>query len=226
MMRLLFHFITGFLLLGMLESCSSPGSAVDGEGTVYYKIEYLEENPYQKASVLPSETILFFKGRKATFVTTVLGVIQIVNLLDFDKSQYTTLLLNSIGENVAFTDTPEDVKAQESDPVYIIEKKEERKTIAGLECSKATVTDSASHSTFDIYYYDKVKVYLGNSPYKDFNYLLMDYRDTKQGLPMHLVAQKVEFNAIDSTLFSIHGQYRWVDRKAFFDIIQNMQMPL
>lgn len=201
-------------------------TAINGEGIVNYKISYLPNNPYKNIRILPDNTTLIFKETKACFITNALGIVQVVNLLDYKNKKYTSLLINSFGENYAFTDIPEDVKKQENTPKYKIETSDETKVIAGLVCNKAFVTDLTNKTKFNIYYYKKIKVYLGNCPYKDFNYLLMEYQDTKQGMAMCLEATKVDFNPVDSTLLSVHGEYKWVDRKTFINIIENLKVPI
>jgi len=225
-----------FLLLAIIAASCSDGvhsdknssrqTAANGEGMVTYKITYSENNPYKNIRILPRETNLVFKGAKASFITSAMGLIQVVNLLDYENKKYTSLLLNSVGENFAFIETPDDIKKQETNPEYKIETTSEKKTIAGLECSKAIVNDLTNNSKFDIFYYEKIKVYLGNCPYKDFNYLLMEYQDTKHGLPMHLEAVNVDFSPVDTTLLNIQGEYNWVDRKTFINILENLKVPI
>ncbi len=220
-------FFSFFLLVLIAGGCNYSSHyrlpvAANGEGRITYKISYPDDNPYKNVRLLPRETNLFFKDTKASFITSVLGMVEMVNLLDNDKKKFTSLLISSVGQNYAFTEKPEDVKQQESNPKYEIETTGETKMIAGLECRKAVVSDLTNNKKFDIYYYGKIKVYLGNSPYKDFNYLLMDYEDTRYGLPMHLQATKVDFSPMDTTMLSVHGNYNWVDKTTFITIVKNM----
>lgn len=217
------------LLITILVSCeksNNHNNGVNGEGTVVYKINYTKENSYKDKLLLPKETNLFFKGSNATFITTSMGMVQMVNLLDTKNKKFTSLLLNTIGTNYAFTETPEDVKLQESNPELKFETTNEIKTIAGLECNKAIVTDVTNKKKYDVYYYKKIKVYLGDSPYKDFNYLLMDYQDTRFGVQMHLEATKVNFNPIDTSMLTVHGDFNWVNKKTFVSIVESMSSTL
>ena len=157
-----------------------------------------------------------------------MGIIQVVDVLDNDHKKFTSLLLNSFWENYAFTETPEDITEQENNPKYTYELTDEKKTIAGIECNKAIVSDLTNKKKFDIYYYEKIKVVLGNSPYKDFNYLLMEYQDTRYGLPMQLLATQADFSPVDTTLLQVegHGEYNRVDRKTFITIVKNLKAPI
>ena len=122
-------FFPFLVLVLIVVGCNYPAwqSAINGEGMITYKISSPENNPYKNIRMLPGETHLVFKGTKASFITSAMGLIQIVNLLDHENKKYTSLLVNSIGENYAFTDTPEDVKEQESNPEYKIETTEEKR---------------------------------------------------------------------------------------------------
>jgi hypothetical protein len=220
-------FITAFFLAIAFSGCRTPEhDAVNGEGVVTYKITYAADNPYNKTQMLPQETILVFKEDKASFITSAFGLVQVVNLLDYGNNKYSSLLINSLGENLAFTETSEDIKEQENTPQYIFKKTEEKKTIAGLECNKAIVTDASTKETFEIYYYSKIKVYLGCSPFKNFNYLLMEYKHSKYGLPMVLQATNVDFSPVDTALLKVSGEYNWVDKQTFFFAMQNLKLPV
>lgn len=196
------------------------------EGNVVYKINYPGNNPYKNKGILPKETNLFFKNKKACFITSGMGIVQVIDLLDNEKKKYTTLFINDLGENYAFTETPEDVREQENNPEYRIENTDEKKIIAGLECRKAVVNDVTNNTRFDIYYYEKANVTLGNSPYKDFNFLIMEYRDTRFGISMMLQATKVELSPVDENLLTVHGRYSWVDRNTFLSILKNLKFPV
>ncbi|OFY62511.1 MAG: hypothetical protein A3H98_13170 [Bacteroidetes bacterium RIFCSPLOWO2_02_FULL_36_8] len=218
------------ITLILLAGCKNfkEQKAETGEGIITYKISYSEDNPYKDKRFLPGETNLVFKETMASFITSGMGIIQLVNLLDNEHKKYTSLLINSFGDNFAFTETSEDINEQENNPKYSFELTDDKKTIAGLECNKAIVSDLTNIKSFDIYYYSKIKVVLGNCPYKDFNYLLMEYNDTRYGLPMHLIAVKADLSPIDTTLFQVEdpGVYNWVDKKTFINIIKNLKSPI
>ncbi|MDP1726404.1 MAG: hypothetical protein Q8M15_06440 [Bacteroidota bacterium] len=210
---------------GCKNTCQQK--AENGEGYITYKISYAEDNPYKNNRFLPGETTLVFKGIKASFFTSGMGIIHMVNLLDNEHKKYTSLLINSFGDNYAFTEVPEDIIKQENDPKYTFELTEEKKIIAGLVCNKAIVKDITNKSKFDIYCYKKMKVILGSSPYKDFNYLLMEYKDTRFGLPMQLLATKANLSPVDTILLNLEerGEYNWVDRKTFLSVINHLKFP-
>ena len=97
--KIFFLFFIIFISVGCKNSAKQ--NAANGEGMITYKITYPDNNPYKNVKMLPGETNLVVKGVKASFITSAMGMIQIVNLLDNDKKKFTSLLLNSIGENYA-----------------------------------------------------------------------------------------------------------------------------
>jgi len=183
-----------------------------GEGRVTYHINYAAQNPYRFKAALPATTNLFFKNNKACFITSAgLGMIKLVNILDHPHAKYTSLLINNIGENLAFTYQNEEVKALEETPELTFEETAQTKVIAGLICNKAIVHDRTHNIFFDIYYYSKLKMNYASSPYKPFNYLLMEYPHTINGLPMQLMATAVNFSEVDTNLFTVQGEFKYLD---------------
>jgi len=215
------------LLIIAGAGCKSPTgpSAKTGEGMITYSVTYPDSSAYGiKAMFFPKTITLVFKDDRAAFIATGgLGMVQLVNLLDYRRKNYTSLLIDNLRGNYACTLSSEEIKQNENNPGYTIEVTNKMKTIAGIECTKAIVTDKASHSSFDIYYYDKIKFYYRNSPFKDFNNLLFEYTHTINHLTMKLVATKVDFTTpVDTTLFNVRGNYKWVNQKAFFDHLNEL----
>jgi len=203
----------------LLIGCRNFNPAKPGQGTVSYKVSYPGANQFGVKSVLfPSEVILVFKDEKAAFIATGgMGMFQFVDLLDYKQKKFTSLLIDHIHGNYACTRTADEIKANENFPEYKFEKTSDTKSIAGLLSTRAVVKDISHQSSFDIYYYDKIKFYYWNSPFKDFNYLYTQYRHTINGLAMNLEATSVDLNIpVDTNLFSVKGDYTWVNQKQFF----------
>lgn len=216
----------GFLFF-IVAACktTSEQKVKPGEGNVTYDISYPDSTRYgMKAALLPKTMDLFFKNEKATFVTSAgMGTLQIVNILDHENKKFTALLLDAIRQNFAYTPSPDEIKENESKPKYTYDFTDETKTIAGLECKKAIVKDSTNNTSFEVYYYDKIKFYYWNSPFKDFNFLLLEYKHTINNLTMKLVATKVDLTTpVDSTYFEIHGEYIWLNQKNFYNYLSRL----
>jgi len=195
-------------------------NAKPGQGMITYSVSYPEGGKYgMKTAFFPKEIILVFKDDRAAFIATgAMGMIQLVNLLDHGKKSYTSLLIDNLRGNYGCLLTPNEIKENETAADYKFEPSGDTKTIAGLQCSKAIVKDVTGKSSFDVFYYDKIKFYYWNSPFKDFNYLLTEYTHTINDLTMKLVSTKVDLTTpVDTSLFNVKGNYRWVSQKEFYD---------
>lgn len=215
------------LLIVLVAGCKTkPGqNAKPGEGTVTYTISYPDSAKYgMKATLFPRTMDLFFKNDKATFVTSAgMGTMQLVNILDYKNQKFTGLLIDALRQNCAYTLTSDEIKENENNPKFKFEFTNETKTIAGLECKKAIVKDITHNTSFEVYYYDKIKFYYWNSPFKDFDFLLMEYTHTINNLTMKLVATKVDLiTPVDTTFFEIHGDFNWLNQKSFYNYLNQL----
>ena len=225
-MNLKFIFSIGIFFLLTTGCKTKPGqNAKPGEGTVTYKVSYPDSSKLGlKVALLPRTMDLFFKDEKATFVTSAgMGTMQIVNLLDYKNRKFTCLLIDAIRQNYACTLSPEEIKENENTPKYKFEFTDETKIIAGLECKKAIVKDLTNNTTLELYYYDKIRFYYWNSPFKDFDFLLMEYTHTINNLTMKLVAEKVDVTTpVDTSFFELHGNFRWLNEKDFYNYMKQL----
>ncbi len=208
------------VLFFLIAGCKikTEKNAKPGEGMVTYEVSYPDSAKYGlKSALLPETVDLFFKNEKATFIASAgMGTIQLVNLLDHKNKKFTSLLIDILRQNIAYTLTPDEIKENESAPKYKFEFTNETKTIAGLECKKAIVKDITNNTSFEVYYYDKVKFYYWNSPYKDFDFLLLEYTHTINNLTMKLLASKVNLTTpVDTSFFEVKGNFHWVNQKSF-----------
>lgn len=223
------HFILLIVSLPfLLVSCKNPSSnttAKEGEGHITYKVSYPDSTKYgMKSQLFPESMDLLFKNEKATFVASGgMGTIQLVNILDSKKKEYNSLLIDAIRQNVACKLTPDEVKENENSSSYTYEYTNDTKIIAGLECKKAIAKNSTDNSTVIIYYYDKIKFYYFNSPFRDFNYLMMEYTHTINDLTMKLEATSIDLKTpIDTTMFEVRGDFIWLHQKQFYNYLNTL----
>lgn len=215
------------LLLILLSGCRSitNPTAKTGEGTITYDVYYPDSMKYGiRTMFFPKTITLVFKDEKAAFIATGgMGMVQLVNLLDHKAKSYTSLLIDNLRDNYGCVLTPEEIEANESTPEYVFEPTAENKNIAGVKCRKAIVRDKSNNSSFDIYYYDQLTFYYWNSPFKNFNHLFLEYTHTINNLTMKLVATKVDLTTpVDTNLFRIRGEYKWVNEKAFYQHLNEL----
>lgn len=208
-----------FLLI-LIAGCKNNPTPIarTGEGTITYSVSYPDsENLGLKATLLPSSITLIFKDGKAVFIASAgFGMIQLVNLLNYEEKRYTSLLIDQIRQNYGCKLTPEEIQENETNP-YDIEATNETKMIAGIKANKAIVKDIGNNTSFPIYYDNEIKFYYWNSPFKNFNYLFLEYTHTINHLTMKLVATKVDLSTpVDTSLFEIKGNYEWLNQKDFY----------
>jgi hypothetical protein len=222
-MKLLGQLSVCFLFL-ILFSCTPKNKAKPGEGTVVYHISYPDSMQYGlKKAFLPSEIILVFKNEQAAFIASGgLGMVQLVNLLDYRTKSYTSLLIDHLHGNVACKYSMDEIRKNETASNYNFYFTEDTLSIASVKCNNAYASHNGE-KLFNIWYDPAIRFYYWNSPFKDFNYLMLDYTHTINGLTMHLSATEVDLkNAVDTSLFSVKGNYRWVNEKQFFDHLASL----
>lgn len=212
------------IFLFFAASCRQgrEGVAQPGEGTITYKVSYPDSSHYGlKSSFFPKQIILVFKGEQATFVApAAMGMVQLVQLLDHRKRTFTSLLIDAFRGNYGCKLTPEEIAMNESLPKLKFELTEETKTIAGLPCKRAIVRDETNQTTSELYYYENIRFYYWNSPFKELNYLFLEYTHNINNLTMKLEATNVDLKTpVDTTAFSIRGNYTWLNQKDFYNYL-------
>jgi hypothetical protein len=217
--------IFSLILLIIVAGCRKHDNSKTGQGFITYRVTYPGNEKFSAKSMLfPKEIVLVFKDKRAAFVTTGgLGMVELVNLLDHKDKKFVSLLLDHSRKNIGCALTPDEIKQNENAAQYKIEETNETKTIAGVQSRKAIVHDLTNNKSFEIYYDDKIKFWYWNSPYKDFNYLFTQYTHTINGLTMQLEATNIDLTTpVDTNIFSVKGNYEWVNQKTFFDYLSTL----
>lgn len=219
---LAFLFVSFYLI-----SCNRGlnNNAKPGEGTITYSITYPDSMKYGlKAAMLPKTITLFFKDEKATFVTSAgLGTIQIVDLMDAGNRTFTSLFIDELRGNVGCKRTSDEISKNESAAFFDYKSTDETKTIQGIECKKAIVNNTATKSTFEIYYFDKIKISYINSPFINQPNLMLEYSHTINNLTMKLKAIKVDLKTpVDNKMFQLKGNYKWLSEKDYYQYLNSL----
>lgn len=199
--------------------------AKPGEGTITYSITYPDSMKYGlKAAMLPKTIMLFFKDNKATFVTSAgMGTVQMVDLLNADNHTFNSLFIDELRGNVGCKRTAEEISQNESNPVYEYTIVDEKKNIEGLECIKAIAKNSNTKTSFEFYYYDKIKFNYISSPFINQPNLMLEYSHTINNLTMKLQAIKVDLKTpVDDEMFELKGNYRWLSEKDFYAYLNSL----
>jgi hypothetical protein len=212
-------------LIVLIASCKQSEKAKPGQGVITYKVSYPESNKYgMKAHLFPKQIILVFKDDKAAFIASAgLGMVQLVNLMDYKEKKFNSLLIDELRGNFACTFTQDEIKQNEESVQLEFSKTNKTKTIAGLLCKQAMVKDITNQTSFEVFYYDKIKFNYWNSPFKDFKYLLTEYTHTINGLTMKLEATNIDLTTpVDTTLFNVKGTYTRVNQQNFFSRLSQL----
>jgi hypothetical protein len=213
------------MLPGCKNKFGQPELTEVSQGKVTYGVSYPDSAKYgAKIAAFPRTIILVFKGEKAVFVALGgMGMVQIVNLLDHKKKKYSSLLIDVLRGNYACTLTKDEYEVNEGRPEYSFELADGGKTIAGLDCKKAIFKDKHDNSTFECFYCEEIPFCYGNSAFKKFPFLFMEYTHTINQLTMKLTAQKVDFaSPVDTSLFELKGNYTWVNQQGFYEHLNKL----
>ena len=220
------------LILFFAAAVVLPGcrhSTVSGDwknqGMVVYRVSYPEENKYGiKSSLFPKEVILIFKEKQAVFIASgAMGMVQLVNLLDGKNHRYVSLLIDNLRANYGTRLTAEEILENENARQLDFTDIEETKVIAGTDCKATIVRDKQTGTSDKFFYNEKIPFCYDNSPFKDFPYLFTEYTHTINGLTMKLVAEKIDLvTPVDTTLFTVKGEYKWLSQKEFFNFLSSI----
>lgn len=183
------------------------------EGKVIYDVTFEGEiNPMVKA-MLPSEIVTYFGDNKTCMV-----VETAMNVMDTkwisDASLYTqTIMVSGMGRKMAMVLNKKQVDENYIDRVALkIVHTGEVKEIAGVQCKKATVTDS-TQNTYDVYYTEDLAIDDPNwsNPFREIDGLMMEYSISLAGVRMFLKAKEIVNVKHNPDLFTIPGDYEIVD---------------
>src|ERR1051326_580467 len=89
-----------FFLMIVLAGCRniSDHFAKTGQGMITYKVSYPDSMNFGVRYIMfPRTIVLVFKDDKAAFIATgAMGMVQLVNLLDYKNKKYTSLLIDNL----------------------------------------------------------------------------------------------------------------------------------
>jgi len=196
------------LALVLIFSCQhDPGPGKITSGRIDYKITYLNTDLDKKTmELLPKEMKLLFDEKHAVNnIEGFLGFYKIDAITDFSTRKCSTLLKvfdkhylfkGKRDEMMCCFDTMEGME---------INRTEEKKTIAGFECTKALAFLPSTGDTITIYYTDDIQLKHPNAtnPYKDVSGVLMEFELKLLYLKMRFTAENYQsqLTEIDRSVF-------------------------
>jgi len=179
----------------MLFSCKSdPRQRKITSGRIDYKITYLNTNLDVKTlELLPKEMKLLFDEKQAVNnIEGLLGFYKLDAITDFHTRKCSTLL-KVFDKHYLFKGRRDEMMccfdAMEEMEIRITE---EKKTIAGFECTKALALLPSAGDTIIIYYTNDIELKHPNAtnPYREINGVLMEFE-------LKLLYLKMRFTAED-----------------------------
>jgi len=199
-----------FVILLLIHGCSkSPYSGMK-EGRVVYDLKLdAEEIPVLLDAMMPSEATLWFsEGRSVLVIDGAAGIIKMRVISDPEKGVYASLV-SLAGEKNAVVANPDSVQSfysnSSSRQVQITGN---TKTLAGLECKEAIVSDTLGNVSKFFFTNDlDVKTPNWGMAFAEVDGLLMEYGFEFDGMKMLLKAKKVTADKPDPALFEIPDGY-------------------
>lgn len=214
-----------FLFLSVY-SCTKKEKVV-GEGVLEYNIEYLtnkKDNPIVNL-LPPSMYVKFKKNSTFTMIKGWMGIFTLSYISNFNDKKNTTLLKmmnQKYYYSSQFGDTNfvfDDYKGMK------LKFTNDTKKILGYNCKKVLVTfPNSNKSPFEIYYTNEIKIKNStyNTPFRDIDGVLMEFKIKMNGIPMHLIISKVKADKIPDNVFNVPPTYLKVEKSKIQNILDSL----
>ncbi len=216
------------LIVFLTYSCSGEFGSGSDEGCIDYDIKYMQsQNQNPLISLLPKT--MSFKFKDNSTVQRIEGWMEvfimagITNAETQEKSAFLKILNNKFyyatnlnGPTFGF-DKFSGMKIE-----YV---ESETKVVAGYLCKKADITFSNKDiPPFSVYYTNEIDIKEPNlnNPFSSIDGVLLEYQMIFQGIPMCIVANKVEFVNVEDEEFEIPTGYEKVPMETMIETINEL----
>jgi len=184
-------------------------------GTIEYEITYTgaDLDPATVAT-LPKSLMMTVSGKKSR-VDMQQGMMNIVKINNAETTSSVSLI-DIMEKKYAIKSTKEEIeKAMAEMPKTKITVTEEKKDIAGMKATKATIVftgEDGKETTEDVYFNPEIggEGFNFDTPYKDIKGGLLQYTIENNGLKMLFTAKEVKAKKIKDTTFLIPSDYQEV----------------
>jgi len=194
------------------------------EGTIEYKLEYLDDaNEKPIISLLPTEMkIQFKKGYYIQSVEGWMGIFRMAGVNDVNAKKKSALLKIMNKKYLYQVDGNSDGFGFNPMKDKKIELTEETKEIAGYKCKKANIT--WSDYNFVIYYTNEIKIDEPNwnNPFPEIDGVLLEYQYEMFDIKTKVTATAVTKEEISEEVFEIPAGYKNVSKKEMEDVINDL----
>ncbi len=211
-----------FFVSIFISACSPNQSGRNSEGSITYKIDYLDNqknNPM--ISLLPDKMVLNFKNNKTqSSIKGFANLFELTYVSDLNKKKgFSTLRMP--GKKYIYEFDLKDALGYENMEDLEIQLTPETKEICGLKCNKAIGTSSAFEKPIDIYYTDLIQIADPNfsNPFKDIKGVLLEFTANMNGISMFLTAEKLSEIEIEDEIFNKPEGYTSVSKEEMLNIV-------
>ena|SRR5688572_29976460 len=188
------------------------------EGKVIYEISYpdMEMDP-QMAAMMPTESVVYFKGNLSRTETSMGMGISSATIVN-SKTNEMTALTDMMGTKTATIVDMDDQKKDKSDVKeedLKIAHSNETKEIAGYACKKAILTN-ADGTTIEMFYTENITSSSQfNTQWKSLKGFPLEYTLAVGGMNMKMTAKSVTKEKISDELFKIPSDYKLMTQEEF-----------
>lgn len=224
----LLHRIFFTIVILFLFSCQQIKEKYLGisEGVITYEVKFPNiKSTSLAASMMPKKVRAYFKNSKLRVEMEIAyGLIKTVSISDSKKAKE-TVLMEIFGKKYVFINDAELI-ARENKVPYRLEKLNEKKEIAGMECTRVLVVNPASKKSFSIYYTNEIRTKNINwhTPYHDIDGMLLAYSISRNNIDMELVAENIEKQVVNDSLFKIPEGYELISKERFEEMLNELMV--
>lgn len=198
------------ILLLLWYSCNPSDEKSISEGTIEYDVEVVDKSS-SLSDMLPSKMTVKFKDNKSSVeMSAGMGLFSSSFVSDPQLKTF-TVCIKILNKKLFNTQTSKEIEEENNKfPVEVI-KTNEKKLIAGYNCSKAHIKPlDPEKPEFDIFYTNEIKLENPNfaTPFHAIDGVLLEYQMKKFGFELRFKAKSVTKNDIDDDIFEVPSEYK------------------
>jgi GLPGLI family protein len=194
-------------------------NAQNFEGRIVFNLEYPKLPNPEMASMMPKETVSYFKGGKSRMEMNMSMGMKNATITDA-KTGEAVVLMDMMGQKYALTgagDDPESKKASEEAKVTVTK---ETKKIAGYTCTKAIIevpSKDKGVQSMEAWFTKDLKFVKGyaKGPLGKLDGLILQYSILQNGMEMILTAREVVKESVSDDKFAVPADYTKMTQEEF-----------
>jgi GLPGLI family protein len=205
------------IVSALFFSCSpNANPKFISEGIIEYKASPVDPDNAMAALAPSKMTMKFKENFMEAEMTAGMGLFATSFISDPAKKQFIQLV-KLINQKFALVIGGDSVKKEvDADPKPIIEMTNDKKLIAGYNCTRAKITYAdKSLAGFDVWYTKELNIQNPNwsTPFHDIDGVLLEYQLKRYGLELRFTCTSVSKASIDESLFQLPSDYKIITSK-------------